>query len=424
MSIRNPVAGLLALLAATCALPASAQRGVPETIKQRVNELVAACAQAGGQLGTMSGQGQFVIPADFSGDGQPDFVVSEGNLPCTGKPDLFRRDGQARVELFLADGEGDVRLAFADDLLAYRVLDGRPAKLQIARKGAGCGAGSPPAAQCGAELRWNAGTRGFDEVPTGSRNGAPAIGVRPAVIQGAVASAGPAAPPAADATASAGAAAPKATVPANAGAAFVAACTKDLRARHPQIAADSAARDCAYQWEKILASGELADAVLAAVPARTGERPGVADLRARLPQVRWDARPQSQGAQGSFLATGRWNALQVYVEGPAPASRLNLAWAEVGAEWPYDLPGALRARGAKVESLGCYHFGSVEQNQVYVVSLPPRPPFALTIYQLGAAFANSNASQVFTLDLTGKLPTLAALRAEHRDPPWTVPCPA
>jgi hypothetical protein len=424
VSIRNPVVGVLALLAATCALPVSAQSGVPETIKQRVNELVAACARAGGQLGNMGGQGRFVVPADFSGDGQPDFVVSEGNFPCTGKPELFRRNGQARVELFLADGEGDVRLAFADDLLAYRVLDGRPAKLQIARKGAGCGAGSPPAAQCGAELRWNAGTRGFDEVPTGSRNGAPAIGVRPAVINGGVAAAQPSAPPAPGTAAPIGPAAPKATVPANARAAFLDACRKDLRVKHPQMAADSAERDCTYQWDKIVASGELADAVLAAAPARAGERPGLADLRSRLPQVRWDARPQGQGAGGPYLATGRWSALQVNVAGPAPASQLVLAWGEVGAEWPYDLPGALRVRGATVESLGCYHFGSIEQNQVYLVSLPPRPAFALTIYQLGAAFANSNASQVFTVDLTGKLPTLAALRAEHRDPPWTVPCPS
>jgi len=386
MPFRPLVASALAL-AAICSPPtASAQRGVPEVIKQRVNELVAACAGAGGQLGNMGGQGQFVIPADFNGDGRPDFVVSEGNLPCTGKPELFRRDGQARVELFVAENDGSARLVFADQLLAYRVVEGRPSKLQIARKGAGCGAGSPPAAQCGAELRWNPGTRGFDEVPTGSRNGAPAIGVRPAVIDAGAASAATAtaaAPLPTPAAAPTGPAAPKANV----------------------------------------TSSALADAVLAAVPAGAGERPGVAELRSRLPQVRWDARPQGRGERGAYLATGRWNALGVSVEGPAPASRLVLAWREVGAEWPYDLPGALRARGAKVESLGCYHFGSIEQNQVYVVSLPPRPPFALTVYRLGAAFANSNAAQVFTVDLTGALPTLAALRAEHRDPPWVLPCP-
>jgi hypothetical protein len=421
MRIRRLLAGAAAMAACGITAPAHAQ-GVPDTIKQRVSALVTACAQAGGQLGNMSGQGQFVIPADFNGDGQPDFVVSEGNVPCTGQPDLFRRDGQARVELFLGEG-GNARLVFADDLLAYRVVSGTPARLQIARKGAGCGAGSPPAAQCGAELRWNGGARGFDEVPTGNRGGATQTAIRPAVILGGPPQAGPTPPETtAPATASASArpGAPPAALPANARATYLASCRKQQLAKYPQMTPENAEGNCTYQWDLVVAAGPLADAVLAAVPARGGDRPGLDDLRARLPQVRWDARPQGQPG---LLASGQWDALRVEVNGPAPAASLVLAWRKVGAEIPYDLPAALQLRGATVQSLGCYHFGSVEQNQVYLVTLAPRPPFALTIYRLGAAFANSNAAQVFTADLTGRLPTLAELRAEHRDPPWVVPCP-
>lgn len=155
-----------AILMAGLATAAQAQT-VPDPVKARVNALVAQCARAGGQLGQMTGQGQFVIPRDFTGDGRTDFLISEGNFPCTGKPALFRPDGLARVELWVADGT-TARLAFADRLLAYRVLDGRPARLQIARRAPACGG----PARCGDELRWNMGAARFDVAPTDGRQAA------------------------------------------------------------------------------------------------------------------------------------------------------------------------------------------------------------------------------------------------------------
>ncbi|MGY1458437.1 hypothetical protein ACW5F0_07300 [Luteimonas sp. A534] len=78
---------------------------------------------------------------------------------------------------------------------------------------------------------------------------------------------------------------------------------------------------------------------------------------------------------------------------------------------------------AKVEPLGCYHFGPSEVNVVYIVTAPGRPPFALTTYTRGPPFAQSTAQQNMGVALDGALPTRASLRAEHRDPRWMDPCP-
>jgi hypothetical protein len=191
-------AGLTATVAALVAAPATAQGGVPQEIQARVNELVARCAQAGGTLGSMRGEGRFVIPADFTGDGQLDFLISEGNVPCTGRPALFRPDGLARVELWVRQADGSARLVFADRLLAYRVLAGPPAKLQIARRGPACGA-----ARCGDELRWNEVAARFDMAPTDGRQ--VAIAAAPGAAPGAAPAAASAARPAAPAAAKPGA---------------------------------------------------------------------------------------------------------------------------------------------------------------------------------------------------------------------------
>lgn len=420
---------IVALAGAACAAPAAAQGLVPDAVRARIDDLVAAGAQAGGQLGDMSGQGRFVIPADFNGDGHTDFVVSEGNVPCTGQPGLFREGGLARVELYAGTGTPAAHLVFADRLLAYRVLAGSPARLQIARRGEACGAGSSASAQCGAELRWNAAEARFDEVPTGSRGGPGQAVVRPAVVDGAAvpaAGVATASVPAAAATAEPAAAGPAAArlpLVANARAAYLDRCRAEHRRNYPQMNAAAVDSSCIYTWDKVEAAGPLADLVLAAVPARPGERLTAADLRARLPGSRWDARP-SYGGPSPPVATGRVGGLDAEVAGTsAAATSLRLGWSEVGADTPYDLPGALAARGASVDALGCYHYGVVEVTAAYIVSAPGRAPFAVTIYTRGAPFAQSTASQIFEVGLHGVLPTKAGLRAEYRDPAWVDPCP-
>ena len=220
----------------------------------------------------------------------------------------------------------------------------------------------------------------------------------------------------------AGPSAPALPVVAGARAAHLERCRTDHRRDNPRLAAADVDASCDYLWDKVEAAGPLADAILAAVPARAGERITLADLRTRLPAARWDGSPVSGAAAAA--ATGRFGALDVWVDGNAGApTALTLGWSEVGADLPYDLPGALAARGAKLEPLGCFHFGIIEVNTVHVVDAPGRPPFALTIYSRGAPVANSTAQQNMSVALDGVLPTRASLRAEHRDPPWVDPCP-
>jgi len=354
-------------LAGISGSPAAAQ-GVPEAIKARVNELVAQCARAGGQLGQMTGQGQFVIPRDFNGDGRTDFLVSEGNFPCTGRPTLFRPDGLAKVQLYVADGAGGATLAFEDRLLAYRVLDGRPAKLQIARRGPACGA-----SRCSDELRWNAAANRFDEHATDGRNvairaAAGAAPVNAPVMTTATASAEPKGSPAA----------PAGNIPAvQAGAEtkYKAACRSRYLAGKPPRTdwIDSA---CADEWKVIAASQPLAELLLRAVPGGQGGAPALNDLRQRLVGVRWAARPE----QG-HLATGQSAGYQIGIIGRSRPETVSINWSKIGAELPLDIQAAIAARGATMTLTRCEKHGPGEGERAWSVAFPGQPPFELMVSQ-------------------------------------------
>lgn len=412
-------AWLLASWLCGTATTAHAQRGlVPAAIKARVNELVKTCVDAGGLIGDMSGQGRFVLPYDFTGDGRTDFVVSEGNVPCTGKPDLFRAGGLSRVELHVASGN-DTQLVFADRLLAYRVVAGPPARLQVARRGSGCGPGSTGRTRCGAELRWNAAANRFDEVETGREGGGQLPNPRPAVVDGAAAPSGDGPGLATTGTA------PMATPPPAApdSGAYNARCFSENKARYPDMT-DAAAREtCLEGWRAVLAALPIADAILGVVPASPGERHDLSALKSRLPQVRWGAALSAAERREGRVASGRMGALEVGVDGAPTPTALWFNWHEVGGAPPYNIAEALAARGAKVTPMGCYHFGVSEQNRVFNIDAPGHAPFSVTSYDRGAPLASSIAHQTITLDLTGRLPTQASLRAEFRDPAWESPCP-
>ncbi|WP_439533700.1 hypothetical protein [Polymorphobacter sp.] len=411
--MRMGMTAVAALLLASSGAAQPRAGGVPEPVKARINEMVTQCLRAGGTLGAMTGQGQFVIPRDFNGDGQVDFVVSEGNFPCAGQPALFRPGGLARLQLYLAGGSG-ATLVFEDRLLAYRVLDGNPARLQIARRGPACGG----AARCGDELRWNAAARRFEEVATDGR----AAAVRPATLSGAALLSAPVAaggttPPAA----AAGPAAPALPVVAGAEAAFKAQCRKDNQARYPGMSAANLASLCTGGWGMAVAAGPVAEALLAAVPVRPGEALTLSDLQARLPQVRWRAGGKAHANAPD--ATGMFGALTVSVTGTPTARNISVGWREREAELRYDPAAAMAARGAKVTALGCSNFGPSEVNRVYVVEAPGRAPFGLEVYSRGAAMGGQDSWQNMQANLSGPLPTLASLRAANRDPAWQAKCP-
>lgn len=363
--MRNLMAALAALFAAG---PGTAQT-LPDAVKGRMQEMARACVAAGGRVGQPAGAGQFVFPMDLTGDGATDFLVSEGNFPCLGRPGLFRPGGLARVELFLADG----RLAFADRLLAYRIVEGNPPRVQIARQGPACGG----PARCGDELRWNAAAGRFEEHATDGRK----LAARPAA--GAAAAAPvpvPAAPPPMAASAARPVAVPP--VPADAEARFRAKCRKEtLAASGPQAAkwVDGA---CADDWARVAAAQPIAEALLTAHAAGAGPADG---LRRALPMVRWAPRPEE-----GEMASGRLGGFGAGLAGAGGrADRFTASFRGTGVEIPVNLPAALEARGATLTRTLCVKTGVGEGERAWQVALPGRAPFELFIAERTAPTAGA-----------------------------------
>lgn len=142
----------------------AAQTKPPQALLDAVGRLDRACVAAGGR----PARGAFLIAQDFTGDGVPDYLVNEGNYDCFGRPNLFVENGQAHVEIYVADRSGGA-LKYRENLLAVRVLDGRPQRVQVAQRGTSCGPGSTAATECGGTLVWNARTNAFDLELTGVR---------------------------------------------------------------------------------------------------------------------------------------------------------------------------------------------------------------------------------------------------------------
>ena len=130
---------------------AQARPPIPSVVLDHMNDLDRRCVAAGGR----AGQGRFVVAQDFTGDGRLDYLLSVGDYDCVGRPGLFRKGGVARVDLFVVDARNAARRVYSDQLIGYRVLAGQPARVQIARQGAACGAGSTARTQCAAQLAWN-----------------------------------------------------------------------------------------------------------------------------------------------------------------------------------------------------------------------------------------------------------------------------
>ena len=95
--LRSPCHRLaLSILAFVFAVPANGQTPHrPPAVVQKMVDMDTACRGAGGR----PGGGAYVFVQDFSGDGVSDFLISEGNYNCIGKPDAFRTGGKAVIEI-------------------------------------------------------------------------------------------------------------------------------------------------------------------------------------------------------------------------------------------------------------------------------------------------------------------------------------
>jgi len=371
--------GLLALLAST---PVYAQSGspIPSAVASHMASLDARCKAAGGQ----PGDGRYVIAQDYTGDGLTDYLISEGDYNCRGRLGMFRREGQARVEIFVTDRSNTARRVFSDILIGYRVLAGKPAKVQIARKGAACGAG--PAVQCAAQLVWSG--QGFGEGMSVSNadkarsSAAPSPSARPAPEAATAGEAAPASPP----------------VAANAEADFLVRCQKDYVSRDAKNSR-WAGDQCKEDWKKVVAGGPAAQALLAVIPSKSQGRPLLSTVKQRATGVRWSARTVPPS-----IATGTLGALSVSVQGKALPDAVEVSWTKVGELIPYDVVNAMRVRGAALVEVSCEKTGVGEGSRVYAGTIGGRNPFSLTVSMRTAPVAAATSYYGVSVGLDGRQP--------------------
>ena len=370
---------IVLLLAATAAT-AQPRPSIPAVVLTHMNSLDARCTAAGGR----PAGGRYVFGQDFTGDGRIDYLLSEGDYACSGHPGFFRQNGQARVDIFVTDGANNARRVYSDTLLAYRLLAGRPVKVQIARKGALCGAGSTASTQCAAQLAWNGQTFG----ESASVNSERANAVAPAIT--------PATPPS-SASASSSATPARLVVPANAEAGFLAQCRKDYVSRDAG-AARWADGQCKEDWRFVVASGPAADVLLAVAPS-PGERPSLDLIKQRAAGVRWGTR-----AHPPFIAVGSLGGLSASVEGKGMPTAVGFNWTEIGAQIPYDVVNAMRVRGVTLTQMSCEKTGVGEGNRVYAGTAPGRAPFKINIDQRTAPTGNATSYYGVSISLDGRHP--------------------
>lgn len=378
ISLRASAAGLVAACLFSSEPAGAQQRAtLPDVVLDHIQQLDQRCGATGGRP---SG-GRFVIAQDFSGDGRTDFLLSEGDYACAGRPDVFRRNGQARVAIYVSDASGGARRAYFETLAAYRVLAGEPARVQVARRGTACGPGTPPNGLCGGTLAWNgrAMTLGdplagraataTDTIPSAPR---PVTSDRSPTAQ-----AGAGAKPPTGTSAAIPEPAPSATPPAG---------------TRPAIASAGGAGPAT--------SSTVVDLLLSSVPEQSDSRPTLDSVRQAASGVRWAAK-----AAPRSLASGTFGGLAVSVTGREQPDSLGVSWTKTGAMIPFDVPQAMRQRGITLTQMSCEKLGVGEGQRVYEASAPGRAPFALTIEQRTAPTASANSYYGASVGLHGRRPT-------------------
>jgi hypothetical protein len=387
---RVQVASVVLASIAFAAGPTAAQTPrPPPTVAAKIAVMDTACGVAGGK----PAGGAYIFVYDFTGDGVNDYLVSEGNYQCAGKPDLFRPGGKAVVEIYVSNA-GDAQRVFYETVRGYRILDGRPRSVQVMRDGAACGGG---AATCTVTLRYDGPTHRFT---TGSGLGAP-----PAISQGGANDQPAAAPRTAQASG-----APSGPTPAAAPSVaetqtvFMARCRRERLALDRRMTVAQADSSCEDIWTKAVAALPAANAIL----ALGGGAPGPmsqATVRAAFSGATWGGRP-SPGVPSS----GRLGQWSIALRGQTLINEVSFEWGKKGDSTPYDVVEALRVRGARVTSVACYGYGASEQNNVYRVEAPGRPPFGVRIYDHHAGTAVETANYNVVVELNGTAPTFASVK--------------
>ncbi|MBI1251084.1 MAG: hypothetical protein GC189_06415 [Alphaproteobacteria bacterium] len=169
-------------------------------------------------------------------------------------------------------------------------------------------------------------------------------------------------------------------------AAYLARCRQETLARYPSIRAQVDGI-CASNWDQVVATGPMAEAILGAAPA-----PGAAfnptAARARLTALR--------GMHTEVTA--------------APNAGVAISWSRGAEPIPFNLEDALRVRGVSLTLIGCLSFGVSEGTSVYRANAPGKAPFALTVHFMGAAVASQSSMYDINADFSGRMPSLASLR--------------
>jgi hypothetical protein len=150
-----PIALALVTAAVVVAAPAWAEAlRPPPAVAQKIAVMDTACGVVGGR----PGGGAYIFVYDFTGDGVNDYLLSEGNYNCIGAPKAFRAHGKAAVEIYVANGR-DAPRAFHEVVRGYRILDGRPRRVEVVREGPAC----RPTVQiaCTVPLLWNRSSKRF-----------------------------------------------------------------------------------------------------------------------------------------------------------------------------------------------------------------------------------------------------------------------
>lgn len=369
-------------LVASLGPPALAQNAPPQ-VAAKVAQLDQACQRAGGRPVAKP----YVLVHDFTGDGRPDFLISEGDYECAGRPGIFQTNSQAFIEIYLTDARNNAQRVYRQQVRAYRVLNTTPRTVQIALTAPACPGGQT---LCGLTLAFNTRTGVFDAKPVGQAQAAAPL------------------PP------SAGQPTPTATGVRDTQADFMARCQREMIAREP-AARKWAADSCKDRWTAVAASGPAADVLLAVAAARGAGPPGLAQIKAATPAVRWSAKPGPGGNGVGSL--GKFDAVI-----DVKAGSVSFGWQAVGEPPPYDIAEALKVRGVTLTQIACQSFGISEWTRIYRMTAPGQTPAALTIASRTAPSASASSFYSAALDMARPPPTLAALRAKAPNDDWTAAC--